>query len=97
MGGAVQVLAKPITKVAQAVGLVPKAPKPAAAAAPAAAPVPKAPPPPPSVDTPAVQAAAEVARRRERTARGRASTMLTGSQGIVSSDTQVGTKKLLGQ
>lgn len=53
--------------------------------------------PPPSVDTEGVRAAGDAQRRRERMARGKASTMLTGSQGVTSTDTAVGTKKLLGQ
>ena len=49
----------------------------------------------PSVATPNVQAAAQAQRRRERTASGRAATQLSG--GTATSESSVGTKKLLGQ
>lgn len=62
--------------------------------APVAAPV--APPPPPAIDTPAVQAASDATRIRERKARGQASTLLTGSGGLTDTTAQIGTKKLLG-
>lgn len=48
----------------------------------------------PTAATPAVEAAAEAERRRQRMASGRAATMLTGSAGASSG--MVGTKKLLG-
>lgn len=51
-------------------------------------------PPPPTVDTPAVQAAADAERVRARKASGRAATMLS-SQDNYSAPT-VGTKTLLG-
>lgn len=49
---------------------------------------------PPDVSTPAVVAAADAERRRVRTSRGLASTMLTTAQGASSGN--VGTTKLLG-
>ena len=49
----------------------------------------------PSVATPNVQAAAQAQRKRERTASGRAATQLSG--GTATSESSVGTKKLLGQ
>lgn len=55
---------------------------------------PEAPAPTPTAATPAVEAAAESERRRQRMASGRAATMLTGSSGASSG--MVGTKKLLG-
>lgn len=53
----------------------------------------------PSVATPNVQAAAQAQRRRERTASGRAATMLSGSSGGGTSggSSNIGTSKLLGQ
>lgn len=53
----------------------------------------------PSVATPNVQAAAQAARRRERTASGRAATMLSGSSsgGASGGSANIGTSKLLGQ
>lgn len=54
----------------------------------------KAPEPPPTVATPAVQAAADSARMRERRASGRASTMLTSQEDY--SAPRVATSKLLG-
>lgn len=53
----------------------------------------------PSVATPNVQAAAQATRRRERTASGRAATMLSGGGegGGASGGSSTGTKKLLGQ
>ena len=51
--------------------------------------------PPPSIDTPGVQAAADAERRRQRTASGRASTMLTGGTAKTGSD-MIGTSTLLG-
>jgi hypothetical protein len=52
----------------------------------------------PSVATPNVQAAAQAARRRERTASGRAATMLSGSSsgGASGGSANIGTSKLLG-
>lgn len=55
---------------------------------------PSAPPPAPSVATPSVQAAAQAARRRERTASGSAATMLTDQSSLSSAN--VGVKKLGG-
>lgn len=46
--------------------------------------------------TPAVQAAADAERKRLRSARGKASTMLTSSQGDAVAGSSVGTTKLLG-
>lgn len=57
---------------------------------------PKPTPPAPTVATPDVQAAAEAERRRNRNASGRASTMLTGGQGVTA-PTNIGTNTLLGQ
>ena len=53
----------------------------------------------PSVATPNVQAAAQAARRRERTASGRAATQLSGSSsgGTSGNSANIGTSKLLGQ
>jgi hypothetical protein len=53
----------------------------------------------PSVATPNVQAAAQAQRRRERTASGRAATMLSGSSsgGTSGGSANIGTSKLLGQ
>lgn len=48
----------------------------------------------PTTATPAVQAASEAARRRERTASGRAATMLTNQESYTSPN--IGTTKLLG-
>ena len=64
----------------------------------AAAPKPVAPPPKPvaAVDTGAMQDAQAMTRKNERRAKGAAATMLTGSQGYTSTETKVGTKKLLG-
>ena len=53
------------------------------------------PPKPPQVDTEAVQMASETERRRQRMARGRASTMLGG--GSSTEDAAIGTTKLLGR
>ena len=64
-------------------------------------PMPEAPPPPEAPVSPdtgsaaAVQAAGEAARRRQRKASGRASTMLSG-QGSAYQAPTVGTAKLLG-
>lgn len=55
---------------------------------------PMAPAPVPTVATPAVEAAAEAARRRERTASGKAATMLTNQESY--SSPMIGTTKLLG-
>ena len=52
-------------------------------------------PPAPTLATPDVQAAAEAERRRNRTASGKASTLLTGSTGVAAPVT--GTNTLLGQ
>lgn len=49
----------------------------------------------PSIATPAVQAAADAERLRQRQSRGRAATMLSGGTGDVSA-ANVGTTKLLG-
>jgi hypothetical protein len=57
--------------------------------------MPEPPPEPPKVDTEAVQMASEAERRRQRMARGRASTMLGG--GTSTEDTMIGTSKLLGR
>lgn len=57
---------------------------------------PAAPPPAPTVATPDVQAAAEAERKRNRTASGKASTMLTGGQGVTGTSS-VGTNALLGK
>jgi hypothetical protein len=57
---------------------------------------PAMPAPAPTVATPDVQAAAEAERRRNRTASGKASTMLTGGQGVTTPLT-TGTNTLLGQ
>ena len=55
------------------------------------------PEPAPTVDTPAVQAAADAERRRQRAASGRASTMLTSrGQDDDLANPRVGTTKLLG-
>lgn len=51
--------------------------------------------PTPTVATPDVQAAAEAERRRNRTASGKAATMLTGGAGVAAPVT--GTNTLLGQ
>lgn len=56
---------------------------------------PEAPKPAPTVATPAVEAAAEAERRRQRNASGRAATMLSGGSDSVSS-ANVGATKLLG-
>ena len=58
--------------------------------------MPEAPEPVPTVAHEQVQGKADNTRRRERVARGRASTMLTGGAGVTQS-AQIGTKKLLGQ
>jgi hypothetical protein len=50
--------------------------------------------PPPDVSTPAVQAAADAERRRVRSNKGKASTLLTTPSGAGSAN--VGTTKLLG-
>ena len=55
---------------------------------------PMAPAPTPSVATPAVEAAADAERRRQRTASGRAATMLTNQESY--SAPNIGTTKLLG-
>lgn len=96
---------KAVGSVAQAVGLAPSppraaapapaapsAPAPAAAAAPVSAAA--APTAPPSIATEAVQAAADMARMRERRARGRAATMLTSQEDY--SAPQVSVARLLG-
>jgi hypothetical protein len=57
---------------------------------------PAMPAPAPTVATPDVQAASEAERRRNRTASGRASTMLTGGQGVTGPLT-TGTNALLGK
>ena len=57
--------------------------------------IPAAPKPAPTVATPDVMAAAEAERRRNRTASGKASTMLTGGTGVAAPTT--GTNTLLGQ
>lgn len=62
---------------------------------PMAAPTPPTAADTPSVATPNVQAAAQAQRKRERTASGRAATQLSG--GTATSESSVGTKKLLGQ
>lgn len=56
---------------------------------------PALPPPAPTVATPAVQAASDAQRMRQRVASGRAATMLTSTedQGV---QVMTGTKKLLG-
>jgi len=53
-----------------------------------------APAPTPSVATPAVEAAADAERKRQRTASGRAATMLTNQESY--SAPNIGTTKLLG-
>lgn len=68
--------------------------KPDTPSIPEPAPVPK---PTPTVDTPAVQAAADATRRRERTASGRAATMLTRPQDEELTNPRVGTTQLLGR
>jgi hypothetical protein len=60
--------------------------------APKMPPPPKAPPPVPTVDTPAVQAAADAQRRMPRS--GKASTVLTNQD--APDDTMTARKKLLG-
>lgn len=55
---------------------------------------PAMPTPTPTVATPAVEAAANAERRRQRTASGRAATMLTSQENY--SSPNVGTTKLLG-
>jgi len=57
---------------------------------------PEAPEPVPTVAHEQVQGKVDKTRKRERSARGRASTMLTGGAGVTQS-AQIGTKKLLGQ
>jgi hypothetical protein len=57
--------------------------------------IPAAPKPAPTTATPDVMAAAEAERRRNRTASGKASTMLTGGAGVAAPVT--GTNTLLGQ
>ena len=63
---------------------------------------PKAPPPPPPPPPPPERSSAEVAaeaaaeRKRLRAQRGRASTILTGGQGVANGSA-VATKQLLGQ
>lgn len=99
---------KAVQSVGNAVGSLLGA-KPASASAPAAV---SAPTPTPSVATPAVQAAADSARMRERAASGRASTMLTSQSdlgsltptvgratlgGKLTDDQRMGTAKLLGR
>ena len=54
---------------------------------------PVTPAPVPTVATPAVEAAAEAQRRRERTASGKAATMLTGG---MAATPMTATKQLLG-
>jgi len=56
---------------------------------------PAAPAPAPTLATPDVMAAAEAERRRNRTASGKAATMLTGGAGVAAPVT--GTNTLLGQ
>ncbi len=55
----------------------------------------QAPPPPPSVDTQAVQQAADTERRRLRAGKGRASTLLSGGKGVTD-QAEIGTRTLLG-
>lgn len=50
---------------------------------------------PPSVDNEAIAAAGESERIRNRTAKGRASSLLTGGRGLTT-DATIGTKTLLG-
>jgi hypothetical protein len=54
------------------------------------------PPEPPAIDHASIQAASDAARRRQRTARGQGSTMLTSGLGVVG-DANVGTARLLGR
>ena len=56
----------------------------------------KAPPPTPTIAHEQVQAAGAAERMRQRSARGRASTMLTNGAGVTES-APIGVKKLLGQ
>ncbi len=57
--------------------------------------IPAPPKPAPTVATPDVRPAAEAERRRNRSASGKASTMLTGGAGVAAPTT--GTNTLLGQ
>jgi hypothetical protein len=52
-------------------------------------------PPPPKIDSVVVQATSDAERRRQKMNRGRASTMLTGGQGLTT-DANTGTKQLMG-
>ena len=96
---------KALTAVGNALGGKPKA-------TPAALPAPSAPAAAPSMATPAVQAAADSARLRERAATGRAATMLTAQSdsasltpttaratlgGKLTDEQRMGTAKLLGR
>lgn len=94
MGNVIQKAVSSVTGLAGKVLGVeqPDVPQMAAPAAPTAAET-------PSVATPNVQAAAQAARRRERTASGRAATMLSGSSsgGASGNSANIGTSKLLGQ
>lgn len=95
MGNAVSSFVNPITKIAgKLLGVEqPDMPQVAAPTPPTAADT-------PSVATPNVQAAAQAQRRRERTASGRAATMLSGSGGMSGGSSggsaNIGTSKLLG-
>lgn len=93
MGNAVSSIVNPITKIAgKLLGVEqPDMPQVAAPTPPTAAET-------PSVATPNVQAAAQAQRRRERTASGRAATMLSGSSSGAASggSANIGTSKLLG-
>lgn len=94
-----------VGKTLQSIGILPKAQTMIASQAPAASSA------APSVATPAVQAAADSARMRERAASGRASTMLSDQSDVSSltpttgrtmlggklDDQKMGTAKLLGR
>lgn len=100
MAGPVKAVGKAVAAPFKAVGNLFKPPQ---ISLPAPSEPGAAPETPPTVATPAVAAAADAARMRERAAAGRASTMLTASgrsrNQLVSDDLQpnIGTKRLLGQ
>lgn len=81
-------MAKFFSSILQSVGLAPKGPMPAPQQF-----IPQEAMSPAAVDTPAVQAAAEAEKLRQRRARGRAATMLTEGGAETG---PIGTTKLLG-